>query len=363
MGRLLRWAPEFRGSSPSVGDDSRQGATYAAPMSFPSSLRSGVVARRTRRLIRRTARRIPGRAAVLEYHRVACPKVDPWKLAVSPTNFESQLAVLRDLGEIRRLDELLDESMATRLRRRETQFAITFDDGYVDNLEWGLPLLEAFEAPATVFIAPGLIGRPSFWSDVLADLVLGSDLTVAQVLDAARQCNIVDSDEAATWEQLDLRSSHELLYGRLVLRQVDAIESDLRDLADELGVELPTPGGRPMTARELATFASHPLVDIGVHTMTHPRLDKLPIGAVRAEIHDAARQLNDLFGAQPRVLAYPYGASSDAVVDVARSLGFVHAVTTESTWLSRCGDGLTAPRLHAPDIDGSSFDEWLRLWA
>ena len=43
-------------------------------------------------------------------------------------------------------------------------------------------------------------------------------------------------------------------------------------------------------------------------------------------------------------------------------LGFDHAVTTESRWLRRRGEDLTAPRLHPRDVDGPTFDEWLRIW-
>ncbi len=62
------------------------------------------------------------------------------------------------------------------------------------------------------------------------------------------------------------------------------------------------------------------------------------------------------------MLAYPYGASSPDVVRIAADLGFDHAVTTESRWLRRRGEALTAPRLHPRNVNGPTFDEWLRRW-
>jgi peptidoglycan/xylan/chitin deacetylase (PgdA/CDA1 family) len=316
------------------------------------------VAQRARNAARRVERRLPGRAAVLAYHRVASVAVDPWELAVTPTNFAAQLDVLRDQGAVRHLDELLAASPTARVRARRPQFAITFDDGYVDNLDTALPLLEAADTPATVFIAPGLLGRSWYWWDVLAALALGSDLDPTRVLGAAEEVGIVDRGGGAT----DARAVHDLVHGRLILRHVDAIEADLARLATALGVELPVPDGRPMTEAELTTLAAHPLIDIGVHTMTHPRLPDLTAAEARIEMHECAHRLDELVGARRWVLAYPYGSTSPEVVNVADGLGFDHAVTTESRWLHRRGEDLTAPRLHPRDVDRPTFDEWLRVW-
>jgi peptidoglycan/xylan/chitin deacetylase (PgdA/CDA1 family) len=153
-----------------------------------------------------------------------------------------------------------------------------------------------------------------------------------------------------------------VVYRGLAVRHVDAIETALDQLARALGVDLPVPDGRPMTTAELTELATHPLISIGVHTMTHPRLPDLPPDEAREEIDQGARRLDELLGSGRRVLAYPYGASSPGVVRVAADLGFDHAVTTESRWLRRRGEDLTAPRLHPRDVDGPTFDEWLRGW-
>jgi peptidoglycan/xylan/chitin deacetylase (PgdA/CDA1 family) len=316
------------------------------------------MARRARSAARRIERRMPGRAAVLAYHRVASVDVDPWELSVAPTNFGAQLGVLRDHGTVRRLDELLAESPAARVRVARPQFAVTFDDGYVDNLDTALPILEAAGVPATVFIAPGLLGRTSYWWDVLAALVLGGESEPTRVLEAAAQIGIVAAGSSA----VDARAVHDLLHSRLILRHVDAIEADLGRLAAALGVDVPAPDARPMTTAEMTTLAAHPLIDIGVHTMTHPRLPDLAAADARAEMHECAHRLDELVGPRRWVLAYPYGSTSREIVNVADGLGFDHAVTTESRWLRRRGEDLTAPRLHPRDVDGPTFDEWLRVW-
>jgi peptidoglycan/xylan/chitin deacetylase (PgdA/CDA1 family) len=43
--------------------------------------------------------------------------------------------------------------------------AITFDDGYRDNLTVALPLLEKFNLPMTLFVAAGFVGREGYLSE------------------------------------------------------------------------------------------------------------------------------------------------------------------------------------------------------
>lgn len=356
-------------SFPEIGG-LRHPAPYPGPVRAVLSDRSRDVARRVVRrtgsLARRTDRHLPGRAAALAYHRVGDVALDPWELAVSPRHFAQQLAVMHRLGAIVPLGRLLDQPATGRVKVRRPQFAVTFDDGYVDNLTSAVPALEASGSPATVFIAPGLLDRPAFWWDVLAALVLGSDIGVDRLVAGARSTGLLDDtvldpsrDRSA---EPDARALHDMLHARLISRGVGEIDDALERLAGALATALPVPDGRPLTTDELATLATHPLVTIGVHTMTHPQLPGLPAGDVRREITEAVERLDDLLGPQRRVLAYPYGASSPAVVRVVAELGFAHAVTTESRWVRRRDEGLSAPRLHPRDVDGDEFEVWLRRW-
>jgi peptidoglycan/xylan/chitin deacetylase (PgdA/CDA1 family) len=297
---------------------------------------------------------------VLAYHRIGNSGFDPWQLTVSVEHFDEHLAVMQRIGSVVPLFDVLECSTLRRVRQRMPEFAVTFDDGYADNLSHALPVLERHRAAATVFIAPGLVDQPSYWWDVLAELAFGTSRTAADLAEAAAAVEALPSARTSELAGADVAAVHAEIYDVLVRLPLDVVCTLLERLAAALGVDTPQPPTRPMTTPELLELASHPLVSIGVHTVTHPRLTELDDDEVRREIIEADERLAELLGPTRRVLAYPYGAVSPTVAHIAGTAGFAHAVTTDARWLGMRDDPLLAPRLGARDLDGTEFEVWLR---
>ena len=100
------------------------------------------------------------RGVVLMYHRVlpnAPPDVDPG-MFVTATAFERHLRLLKSRYELVTIDAF-GEWMAGRRQFARPPCAITFDDGWRDNYDVAFPLLQRYEAPATVFLVTSWIGR------------------------------------------------------------------------------------------------------------------------------------------------------------------------------------------------------------
>lgn len=70
--------------------------------------------------------------------------------------------------------------------------------------------------------------------------------------------------------------------------------------------------------------------EIGSHTLTHPRLTKLPREKAREEITASKQKLEDLFGRPVAHFCYPYGDWNPAVGDLVAAAGYRTACTTES---------------------------------
>jgi peptidoglycan/xylan/chitin deacetylase (PgdA/CDA1 family) len=97
--------------------------------------------------------------SVLIYHTISTPPEPlPGDIDISRERFVRQLQWLSRWRRVVRLDQTLAGAPSRAV-------AITFDDGYRDNLTVALPLLEKFGLPMTLFVAAGFVGREGYLSE------------------------------------------------------------------------------------------------------------------------------------------------------------------------------------------------------
>ena len=88
---------------------------------------------------------------ILAYHRIGPDVPEVLEMRVRTDRFAEQVRRVRNHAEVVPLADMLEPS-------REPRVAITFDDGYADNLYEAKPILDAAGIPATVFVVTELIG-------------------------------------------------------------------------------------------------------------------------------------------------------------------------------------------------------------
>jgi peptidoglycan/xylan/chitin deacetylase (PgdA/CDA1 family) len=314
----------------------------------------------------RRLRRRRAHGVVLCYHRVASLDRDPQLLAVTPERFTKQLEYLRERFEPVPLERILDPKPSAVPR-----VAITFDDGYADNLISARPSLEEQQMPATVFVCTGNLGtRHEFWWDELERILLEPEILPAQLevtIGDARIARKVPSDtiRAPAWNVLDRfdPSPRHALYRNLAslirplpTRRRDAVLADLRAWAGlgEVGRE----SHRPLTGPEVAVLASSRYIDIGAHTVSHPVLACLTSDAQRDEVEASRDALQDLTGHPVHSFAYPYGGAADygsITTGILRRIGLTLACTTVPGAVVAATDPVQIPRILIRDWDADEL--------
>lgn len=179
---------------------------------------------------------------------------------------------------------------------------LTFDDGYANNLAI-LPILERYDACATIFVAAGhVLAGKSFWWDVL-------------------------------WRESRARKipPTEIRRRGAALKRLPYDEIE-RELTQDFGSAASKPSGewdRPLTPDELNFLARSPSISIGNHTADHAILTELSHADALRQIVRCQDMVADVAGVRPTSLAYPNGFYTDAIADASSDLGLTVGVTTE----------------------------------
>lgn len=326
-----------------------------------------------RRAARWAKRRVVPSGAILMYHRIADERLDPWRLCVSPENFAEHLQLLR-AARVRLMTVAdLAASLATGVVPRRA-VAITFDDGYRDNLDAGLPLLEQFEAPATLFVASGYVGfKGEFWWDALERVFLAAGElpeTLELTVNGEERCWKLGQDAAKVGENAEDSCGWNPSSTPQTIRQ--RLYTELRNLllfasADErarIPAELLRWAGLSETARPtrrildvdgLRRVARDGLVEIGGHSVSHPDLSGLSEAAQEQELRAGKTALETMLEHPLRGMAYPHGGCTPETRRLAQEAGFAYACGTKAAPLRSNSDAHQLPRIGITNVSGAEF--------
>ncbi len=270
-----------------------------------------------------------GSGTILMYHSISDgPSNTPNSiLRVSPQNFDSQMCYLKKNADVVSLSEIIQALQHGR--KAERLVAITFDDGYRDNLTSALPILERYDLPATIFLTTDYLDETSFpWWEALESILINSK----------------DSSPIDTFYKLAEE------FKPAIFNQQTKLLNDLVRLNNVDGYSTP-----PMLSwSEAKLLANHPLITIGAHTVSHPSLSNLESAECRRELSQSKEILEAKLGKPIEFLAYPYGTKIDAgerEFSIAAEVQYRAAVTTEPAHLKPrdSGNRFALPRL---SVDG-----------
>lgn len=217
--------------------------------------------------------------------------------------FVKHLHTLRRSRRVISLQEMIDGLYAGD--DLTNSVAITFDDGYENNVSEAAPILSDFKIPATFFLTTGLIGRGDFiWTDRIE---MALDRTRKKEVDL--QGNIGNISIRSIVEKRDALVAIKQIFKR---RAIDCLDQAVRDLADRLDVPDVCADGdyRFMSwdqARTLVRFG----FGVGAHTVTHPVLTKIPFNAAIKEIAESRNDVINETGQCSSAFCFPNGKFND----------------------------------------------------
>lgn len=291
----------------------------------------------------------------LLYHRIHPESDDIFHLTVSPEHFEQQIKYLKDSFPIFRFEDDWTES-------GENGVVITFDDGYGDNYEYALPILEKYQVPATIFVASGYVGRKrEYWWDELAGIL-------TRDIEYPARFELKDSLYHYIWEtdtpekRLDLiKSLHWLL--RLD-SEIERANSWLEQLRHWAGISAE---GRkenlPVSIRSLHVLDSSEYITIGGHTVNHRSLGVQTKERQQYEIGTSVKFLEKELGHKVEVFSYPFGSRmhfNEDTFEVCSEYGIRKAASTIKGLWQEGTHPFAVPRMEAGDWGREAFERFIQ---
>jgi peptidoglycan/xylan/chitin deacetylase (PgdA/CDA1 family) len=261
-----------------------------------------------------------GRLTILIYHRVHDRSSEYEPESFSVQTLDWQMAVVSRLFNLLSLQEATERLALGTLPPRA--LAITFDDGYRDNLTLAVPILIKHGVQATFFIACGGISEGRLWNDRLVDSILHSQHQQLTLQDLG-----LPNFSIRTKAEKTVAIS--ALLERLKVEPPQQQRLLLNQIIDRLEVSL---NQRLILSEPEIQELQHLGMTIGCHTMTHPMLSKVSPAFARQDILSSKVELERICGKPVTLFAYPYGKPDvhfePLHEQIVADLGFTAAVST-----------------------------------
>jgi peptidoglycan/xylan/chitin deacetylase (PgdA/CDA1 family) len=284
--------------------------------------------------------------AILRYHAICGSEgyeyADP-QICITPENFEQHVAFLTRYYHVLHLDEAV-QMVSSRVPLPPNAVAITFDDGYADNLA-AARILHRLGASGTFYITAGcLAGGDPFWPAELRYLLRA--LPPRRIELHAGPVDIVldlasPSVRAAAVRQLTRAfKSHPIPVREELRRQLRACAGP---------VEMPRVMLDWDEVREMRALG----MTIGSHTYTHPNLPSAGIAAARQELQESKRRLEEQVDAPVTMFSYPNGGAERYLTAEVRQAvcdtGYTGATTSRNGFATAGSDPYALERVEVEE--------------
>lgn len=250
---------------------------------------------------------IKGKGAILNYHRVLpSNKIDNSlvNISVSTDNFIHQLNYLKNNFNIISLDNLL---LHLKSKSNEFKIAITFDDGYRDNLDYAYPILEKLKAPATIYIITKFINNKVIpWWVKLDHFIRNNPKIVG-----------------------DKKKIFKFYKNDILLRDQLTIDKKVLSI---IGKNNKTEYNKIfLYQKEIQYLSKQQFITIGSHSHSHYNFSKLTQEQAFSEFKTSKSILEKIIKKRILHFSYPYGGHQNVNLkfnNFLKKLGYLSAVTT-----------------------------------
>ncbi|MEO5997838.1 MAG: polysaccharide deacetylase family protein [Chitinophagaceae bacterium] len=257
---------------------------------------------------------------IMVYHGI-CSE-EPLKfntLFITKKKFEEHLKVYREYFN----PISLDEYFAGHFSSTKFNVCLTFDDGFVNNYDYALPLLEQYQIPATFFItAIRARGKDILWNDFLS--IAGrygpKQFTFRQEVYYKNKYNKYVLPSGVSLAE-KLRSGH--------FEEKEQLMESMEPLVPFRSLGQYQEYWLQMNEAQIAELSASPYATVGAHGYYHNDLSRVNPDSALKEMVESKKYLEVITNKKIEAIAFPYGAYNEDVLKAATAAGYTQLLGTE----------------------------------
>ena len=289
------------------------------------------------------------KAVVLTYHRIL-----PYSLRnrsfsheaimVDPVSFDRQMCFLKKHFRLLDTEEFVS-SFENNSPFQNASCLITFDDGWKDNYDYALPILQKYDIHALIFPAIDYIGTGKlFWQEEMGHgfhQALKNYNTLSETLEDYGLKKLVDLPDE---ELLDSIRDHVRGLKSLPYDQIQKIMHTLSisGVIDHGDVDV-------YLDWELVREMHNSVISFGSHACSHRILTRLDDDEINEELARSRKELEQAVGHPITTIAYPNGNYDERLGELARSHGYKLGFGTEFGSVSHTDEPMNLRRININD--------------
>ncbi|MEL7338868.1 MAG: polysaccharide deacetylase family protein [Bacteroidota bacterium] len=232
--------------------------------------------------------------------------------------FEKHLRYFRRHFDILSLDDVFVRVEEGRFAQRPT-LALSFDDGYRNNLTYALPLLARYEVPATLFAITGILDgtQSRIWTDTL-DMIrvklAGQSLQWEDQIFADKGGQLYNEAGQSIYDYFQTYACGERDNRLARLAKQQQLQAWVMDQQIDFH--------RLLSPEELRQIDGSPWVSVQAHTYRHHDLAFREAAEIRLELLQGKSALENLLQHPVETLAFPFGRYDQRTKAIAREVGY-----------------------------------------
>jgi peptidoglycan/xylan/chitin deacetylase (PgdA/CDA1 family) len=220
---------------------------------------------------------------------------------------------------------------------------ILFDDGYKDNIEYAVPILEKFKCPASFYVVTDCIDKniPT-WTYIVDHLLQNTGKKELQI--------DMDFVPGALRKSTFNNYSEKLAFGSRLKPWMKSLSNDQRRVVmthlDIAFSDVALPANKMMSWNDLRMMQSGGYT-IGSHSMSHPLLATIQDESeLSIELNQSGKRIMEELGQFPLAISYPVGSYDERVINISRQAGYKMGLAVKQQFYNTTTDDIFAiPRV------------------